>query len=297
MELRNLQYFVAVADEASFTRAAARLYVTQPTVSAQIQALERELGEPLFDRLPRGIELSDGGRLLLPYARRCIAAAEDATAEFSARRNLVRGELRLGTGGGVENGAVPAILGAFHEKYPDVDVELVEATSAPLVDLVLTGRLHAAVVAETRQPLPVGLASATMFTSQLVAVFDPGIVEIDGAAVALAAIARQPLITYPPSSALRATLDACAHDVSTSLNVRFVANDVRLQLALVRQGMGVAISAGSDPALVGLDDLEVRPLDPAVSFSKALVWRSDVRPGAPLRAFLDLWESGAPAPC
>ena len=82
MELRNLQYFVAVADEGSFTRAAARLYVTQPTVSAQIQALERELGEPLFDRLPRSVELSDGGRLLLPYARQCIAAAEDAKAEF-----------------------------------------------------------------------------------------------------------------------------------------------------------------------------------------------------------------------
>lgn len=290
MELRNLEYFVAVADEGSFTRAAARLYVTQPTVSSQIQALERELGEPLFDRLPRSIELSDGGRLLLPYARQCLAAAEDAKAEFSARSGLVRGELRLGTGGGVENGAVPATLGAFHEKHPGVDVELVEATSAPLVDLVLSGRLHAAVVAETRQPLPAGLASATMFTDQLVAVFDPAYFAFHGAAVTLTEIARQPLITYPSTSALRATLDACADDGSVPLNVRFVANDVRLQIALVRQGIGVAVSARSDPALVGLDDLEIRPLDPAVQFSKAIIWRNDVRPGAPLRAFLDLWE-------
>lgn len=72
MDLRGLEYFVAVADEHSFTRAAQRCHVTQPTISGQITALERELGEPLFDRAARGVGLTDRGKILLPYARRCL---------------------------------------------------------------------------------------------------------------------------------------------------------------------------------------------------------------------------------
>lgn len=291
VELRSLQCFVAVADEGSFTRAAARLYVAQPTVSAQIQALERELGETLFDRLPRGVVLSDGGRLLLPHARACLAAADDATAEFAARTGLIRGQLRLGTGGGVENSAVPAILGEFHRKYPGIDVELIEAPSATLAEGVVSGRLHAAVVAETPTGPPVGLSSITMFTDKLMAVFDPAQFEFDGGAVELAQLAEHSIITYPPTSALRATLDAVAADASIALHVNYVANDARLQIALARQGVGVAICAGSDPALAGLDDLRVQALAPVVSFSKALIWRGDSHPSAPLRALLDLWDS------
>jgi DNA-binding transcriptional LysR family regulator len=74
VELRTLEYFVAVAEEESFTRAAVRCHVTQPSISQQILALERELGEPLFDRLPRGIRLSAGGAVLLDHAKRVLAA-------------------------------------------------------------------------------------------------------------------------------------------------------------------------------------------------------------------------------
>ena len=90
MDLRSLEYFVAVAEELSFTRAAQRCQVSQPTISGQVQALERQVGEALFDRTPRGIGLTEGGRILLPYARRALRAVEDAGAEFSARAGLLR---------------------------------------------------------------------------------------------------------------------------------------------------------------------------------------------------------------
>jgi hypothetical protein len=142
MDLRNLEYFVAVAEEQSFTRAAQRCFVTQPTISSQVRALERELGEPLFDRGQRAVVLTDGGLLLLlPYARKCLRAVEDAKAEFSARAGLLRGELHIGSGGGVENTTIPGLLGALEQRCPsiDVDVDVSEATSGLLLEMVVQG--------------------------------------------------------------------------------------------------------------------------------------------------------------
>ena len=267
MELRSLEYFVAVAEELSFTRAAQRCYVTQPTISAQVQALEREAGESLFDRTPRGIVLTDGGRTLLPYARRCLAAVADAKAEFSARAGLLRGALHVGTGGGIEHTTVPTLL-----------------------DMVLQGRLNAAVIARPAEPLPAAITASAMFTDRLVAVFDPDAIPLPGDPVPLGALAGQPIITYPRTSGLRARLEDVATEIGVTLTVNYVANDVRLQLAFAREGVGVAISAGSDPALSDLAGLTRRSISPSIGFDKILIWRNDLTPCAPLRAFLQLWR-------
>ena len=289
MELRSLEYFVAVAEELSFTRAAQRCFVTQPTISGQVQALEREVGEALFDRTPRGIALTEGGRTLLPYARRCLRAVEDAKAEFSARAGLLRGALHLGTGGGVEHTTLPALLGRLRHRFPGIDVHVTEATSAPLLEMVLQGRLNAAVIARPAEPLPASITASTMFTDRLVAVFDPAAFGLAGDPVPLAALADHPLITYPPTSALRSRLEEVAAELGVNLAANYVANDVRLQLAFAREGVGVAVSAGSDPALTEVMGLAVRPISPPVAFEKVLIWRHDVVPCAPLRAFLQLW--------
>ena len=289
MELRSLEYFVAVAEELSFTRAAQRCFVTQPTISGQVQALEREVGEALFDRTPRGIALTEGGRTLLPYARRCLRAVEDAKAEFSARAGLLRGALHLGTGGGVEHTTVPALLGRLRHRFPGIDVHVTEATSAPLLEMVLQGRLNAAVIARPAEPLPASITASTMFTDRLVAVFDPAAFGLAADPVPLVALADYALITYPPTSALRSRLEEVAAELGVNLAANYVANDVRLQLAFAREGVGVAVSAGSDPALTEVTGLAVRPISPPVAFEKVLIWRNDMVPCAPLRAFLQLW--------
>jgi DNA-binding transcriptional LysR family regulator len=289
MDLRSLEYFVAVAEELSFTRAAQRCYVTQPTISGQVQALEREVGESLFDRTPRGIVLTDGGRTLLPYARRCLAAVEDAKAEFSARAGLLRGALHLGTGGGIEHTTVPTLLGRLRHRHPGIDVHVTEATSAPLLEMVLQGRLNAAVIARPAEPLPVAITASAMFTDRLVAVFDPAAVDLPEDPVPLGALADRSIITYPPTSALRSRLEEVATGIGVTVAVNYVANDVRLQLAFAREGIGVAVSAGSDPALTDVAGLIVRPISPPIAFDTILIWRNDIRPCAPLRAFLQLW--------
>jgi DNA-binding transcriptional LysR family regulator len=289
MDLRSLEYFLAVADERSFTRAAARCQVTQPTISAQIQALERELGEPLFDRLPREITLSAGGRLLMPYARQCLTAAEDAKAEFSARAGLLRGELRLGTVSGVERTIVPTLLGAFHTRYPAIDVELIEGTSAALLEMVLQGRLNVAVIARPPQQLPATISTETMLNDQLVVVFDPSAFPLDGDPVPLSEIVAHPIITYAATSGLRATLDAAFARAELPLHVNYAANDVRLQIAVAQQRVGVALCAGSDPALLAAPQLARRAVTPPIEYEKVVIWRNDVTSCAPLRAFLQLW--------
>lgn len=289
MDLRSLEYFVAVTEELSFTRAAQRCQVSQPTISGQVQALERELGEALFDRTPRGIVLTEGGRTLLPYARVCLSAVADAKAEFSARAGLLRGALHLGTGGGMEHTTVPTLLGRLRQRFPGVEVHVTEATSGPLLEMVLQGRLNAAVIARPADPLPTAVSASTMFTDRLVAVFDPAAFPVLGDPVAVGGLAGHPVITYPRTSALRARLEEVAAGAGVDLAVDFVANDVRLQLAFAREGVGVAVSAGSDPALAELTDLVARPVSPAVEFEKVLIWRDETTLCAPLRAFLQLW--------
>lgn len=296
MELRTLEYFIAVAEEQSFTRAAQKCFITQPSISAQIQSLERELGEALFDRAQRTTVLTDGGRLLLPYARECVRAAEDAKAEFSARAGLLRGQLRIGTGGGVEHTTIPTLLGELRQKYPGVDVDVAEATSAPLLDMVLTGRLHVAVIARPVDALPATISASPMFTDEIVAVFDPSAYPLgDADPLDLTDIVRHPVITYPRSSALRTGVERVADGAGLALRADVAANDVRLQVTFAQQGLGVALSVRSDPALRDTE-LAVRRISPRIPFEKILVWRNDLQAPAPLRAFLELWSNAHPQP-
>src|SRR2546430_10621569 len=124
--LRQLEYFVAVVDEGSFTRAAEILHVTQPGLSHQFQALERELGGPLLERLPRKVRLTPAGRASLPHARASIAHAERAT--FAARRasGVTTGELHVATLYSISVGVLPAALRSWRRDYPELRVRLVE---------------------------------------------------------------------------------------------------------------------------------------------------------------------------
>jgi DNA-binding transcriptional LysR family regulator len=291
MELRTLEYFVAVADEGSFTRAAQRCFITQPSISAQIQGLERELGEALFDRTQRTTALTDAGQVLLPYARQCIQAANDAKAEFSARAGLLRGEFRIGTGGGVEHTTTPVLLGELRHKYPGIDIVVSEAPSKPLLEMVLQNQLHAAVIARPPDALPASISTSRLFVDQIVAAFDPCAYALgDTDPIELSDLAQYPIITYPRTSALRANIDRVAAADETEILVNCAANDVRLQVSFAQQGLGVALSARCDPALIG-SALTIRQVTPLVEFEKILIWRNDVPASAPLRAFLALWNT------
>src|SRR6267378_4357206 len=124
--LRQLEYFVTVVDEGSFTAAAARLHVTQPGLSHQIQALERELGGPLLERLPRSVRLTPAGRTALPHARASLAHADRASSAAKRASGVDAGELHVGTLFSISVGVLPIALRRWRRDYPDVQVRLVE---------------------------------------------------------------------------------------------------------------------------------------------------------------------------
>jgi DNA-binding transcriptional LysR family regulator len=124
--LRQLQYFLAVVDEGSFTRAADRLFVTQPGLSQQIATLEKELGGSLFSRLPRAVALTPTGRALLPHARAAVTAAERGNAAARAATGSEGGELRIACVYSVSLGLLPGVLRRWRAENPDVTVRLYE---------------------------------------------------------------------------------------------------------------------------------------------------------------------------
>nr|WP_308210258.1 LysR family transcriptional regulator [Amycolatopsis iheyensis] len=144
MELRQLRYFVTVAEELHFGRAAERLHIVQPAVSQQVRRLERSLGVGLFDRTTRSVVLTEAGQRFLPHARAVLSAADraaDSVSEFRASGSLVR----LGTSEGLGD-RLDSLLGAFARLAPSAALELVHAPTAQRLERVRDGSLDATIV-------------------------------------------------------------------------------------------------------------------------------------------------------
>ena len=146
MQLHQLRYVVSVADERSFTKAAARLLVAQPSVSAAVRALERELGVELFHRSGGHVILSPAGEAFLPWARQVLADCDAGVAAVGDLLGLQRGRLSLGATPSITTDLLPPVLADFHRRYPKVDVSLREGGSRRLVDSLERGDLELAVV-------------------------------------------------------------------------------------------------------------------------------------------------------
>ena len=140
MELRQLEYFVAVAEEANFTRAAQRIHVAQPAVSAQIARLEKEFGQPLLDRSHRTVRLTAAGEAALPFARQALRAVSDVRTAVDDVSELVRGSVTIGTVT-AHNVDMAALLAAFHSAHPAVEITLgTDDSPDALIDGVQSGQ-------------------------------------------------------------------------------------------------------------------------------------------------------------
>ena len=146
MEIHQLQYFVAVAEEASFTRAAARVHVAQPGVSAQVRRLEAELGQQLLDRSGRSVTLTEVGAAVLPFARAALDALDGARLAVDQLAGLVRGQVAVGMVSGCALPSLAELLADFHRRYPGVTIALAEDGSDRLLELLRDGTLDLALI-------------------------------------------------------------------------------------------------------------------------------------------------------
>jgi DNA-binding transcriptional LysR family regulator len=196
-ELRQLGYFVAVAEERSVTRAAARLHITQQSLSQQIRTLEAQLGVALFERSPRGVELTDVGAVLLREARPVLAQAERAV---DAVRRAARGEqaeLRVGFLGSVANYFMPPVVRAFRERHPGVTLHAEDVAIAALVAGVRDGALDAGL---SRPPLVDDLATEVVLSEPVAAVLPEDHPLAGRDELTLAELADEPWVLTPRAS-------------------------------------------------------------------------------------------------
>jgi DNA-binding transcriptional LysR family regulator len=195
MELRHLRYFVAVAEELQFSRAALRLHVAQPALSQQIQQLERELGVQLLARTKRRVALTDPGAAFLQEARRTLAASD--TAVRLARRAAAgeTGRLRVGYVDLATWLSFPAILRAYRERFPEVEVTLTELHREPQREALLRGELDVGFF--SLKPNEAGLLGECVAVDPLVAALPHGHPSAGKARVPLRALAEEPWVLFP----------------------------------------------------------------------------------------------------
>jgi DNA-binding transcriptional LysR family regulator len=205
MNLQHLRVFVAVAEAGRIGEAAEHLGTSQPAVSRQVAALERTLGLRLLDRLPRGVRLTEAGRLLLEHARRVFTAersAEDALAEF---RGLQRGRLCFGASLTIGSYLLPPALVAFHGAHPAIEIEQVVANTAEIQQRLLAGSLDFAMTE--------GLVESELLTSRvfhrdrLVLVVGRSHPLARRRRIASAELPKHPLILREPGSGTRVIVE------------------------------------------------------------------------------------------
>jgi DNA-binding transcriptional LysR family regulator len=252
MELRQLEYFVTVAREANFTRAAAKLHVTQPGVSAQIRLLERELGHQLLDRSGRAVRLTQVGAAVLPFARAALGAVDGARLTADEFAGRVRGKVAIGMVTNCPAADLTELLAAFHKAHPAVEITLAEANSDQLLAALQDGRLDVALVGLATPPPP-GIATAVITDQALVAAVAHGHALAGKASITLAALQRHPLVSLPVGTGLRASLDNGCAEAGLRPQIAFEASDPAVLARLAARGLGVAIlpelSARADPEL------------------------------------------------
>jgi DNA-binding transcriptional LysR family regulator len=278
MELRQLEYFVAVADEGGFTRAAERVHVAQPGVSAQIRKLERELGHELFDRTSRSVRLTEVGAAVLPHARNALAAVEGARLAVDELTGLLRGHVAVGT---VTSHDVdlPGLLAAFHCDHPAVEITLTEATSDELVDGLRGGELDLAIVSIGRS-VPPGVDIQVLTDQPIVAAVHHDHELAVHAAVSLTTLRGRPLISLPRGTGLRARLDEACAAAGFTPRIAFEASDPVVLADLAAHGLGAAVLPGGFVAARSATLHSLTLTRPALRGRLVLAWRAD-GPGSP----------------
>jgi DNA-binding transcriptional LysR family regulator len=240
MELRQLQYFVAVAEDASFTKAAAKVHVAQSGVSAQVRRLEAELGQSLFDRSSRAVRLTEVGAAVLPHARAALEAVAGARLAVDELTGLVRGHVAVGMV--VACGALdlPPLLADFHRAHPGVEITLSEANSDRLLEALQGGELDMAVVALAGAPPP-GIETQVIIDEALVAAVHPADPLASRSSITLHALMERELISLPLGTGMRTCLEDACTAAGLRAHVAFEASAPTMLAELAQRGLGVAI--------------------------------------------------------
>lgn len=298
MELRQLQYVLAVAEEASFTRAAARAHVAQPAISQQIAQLERELGEKLFDRSDRKVRLTPAGEAFLPFARSALQATSAGRDAVTSLRGELAGRLTVGTIPSPPEWLI-ARLGQLRSRHPKVRLVLRSGNPEELAADVTAGTLDVALIGVSGERLPAGpagqrlrfaVASWTVDTEPLVIVAARDHPMAKVAEVSLPDLRDEPMVTLVPGMGLRTVLESACAEAGFAPQIHGETDDLTILAHLAAHGFGLALIPRSAAESAGPDLAIIAVRGPAPARPMALIWHRH-RQTATTQAFLELLEA------
>ena len=239
MDLQQLRGFFEVVREGSFTRAASKLFVTQPAISQQVKALEEEVGEELVERTRKSLRLTPAGEILFGRARSIFSQLDGALDEIHQLRNVLRGTVTVGTSDTNCMYVLPEVLERFRNEYPQVEVVVLNKTSDEVNQLVLDDEVDFGLVT-----LPVGnrdLTSERLFTRQDTLICPSQHALAGRRHVGLKAIAAQPLLALEHGSRSRSIMEEVFSEIGEETNVVMNLGSVEVIKRFVEIGFGVAI--------------------------------------------------------
>jgi DNA-binding transcriptional LysR family regulator len=288
MDLRQLRYLVALAEELNFTRAAAAEHVAQPALSQQIRRLEEEVGVGLVERTTRRVALTEAGELLVVRARRILAELVIAREELEALRGVNVGHVTIGaihTMGPID---LSLALATFHEAHPGVALTVREQASEECAELLRGDELDLAFLSVTERIESHELELHQLVSEELMVLLPRGHALAGHRQVRMAELAQEHFISFRQGARLRELLFSAGRDAHFEPRVTLESNEAQRIRALVSRGLGVAILPRSDATVADADIVAAPIVDPVLRRDITLAWRAGRRHSPATAAFLEL---------
>jgi LysR family transcriptional activator of glutamate synthase operon len=291
MELRQLRYLVLLAEELSFTRAAARARVAQPALSRQIRNLEDELGAALVDRTSRRVRITPAGESLVERAIRVLQELEEARAEIIESKRVVRGRVSLGvtqTPGPLD---VARLLRVFHGRYEDVELRVREDLSVLIAEQLRADEIDLGLISGIPDRARRGLTMDSIAREPIVVIVPPSR-EPGHGTIRLSDLQDQHLVLFPAPATIRSVVDALVNEAGVATHASFETTHVERMRELVAAGLGIGflpLSDASRPgARVSTAVIDGYPLH----YELFLARRARRRHAPPVMAMIDLITAG-----
>jgi DNA-binding transcriptional LysR family regulator len=274
LDIRQMQVLIEVARLRSFTKAAEALYITQPSISKTIKAMEEELGVVLFDRVGKKIELTDAGQIIVTQAQQIVTSFQNLMAELDDLRNLKKGHLRIGLPPMVGASFFPKVIGEFHQRYPDITIQLFEDGAKKVEQDVASGALDVGVVV-----LPTVEAELSCFPfveEKLNLVVHPTHPLAERESAELAELAQDGFVLFREDFTLHDRIIGECAKAGFQPHVIYESSQWDLISEMVAVGLGITLLPETICREIDDEGVRIIPLvKPVIPWKLGIVWRDD----------------------
>ena len=287
MDFGQLEAFLQVCQHRSFSRAAEALQLTQPSITARIQTLERELGEELFERSGRGVRLTDAGNVLLPYVERVLQTIREGRDAVDEVRNVQLGSLRVGAAITISTYVLPGILHPFCERHPGVDVVIRTGRSEQVLQMLLSDEIQVALARSLASP---EVEAVHLYDDEIVLAVDAGHRFARTGSTTVGEAATEPIVLFDRGSSYYGLINNFFRQAGVIPNVAMELDSLEATKRMVEEGLGIALvplvtierelAAGT---LVKIDLVDAEPLSRPIS----MIYRKNRKRPRTAHAFID----------